>query len=69
MEKRLDDIWADGKLEHSTYGALALRVRVGYSGRKRDLEVATAAEQEAQVDRQMSRVDAALAKLKASFLT
>ena len=69
MGKWLDDLWTDGKLEHSTYGSLALSVRVGYAGRKRDLDLVTAAEKEAKVDRQMIRVDAALAKLRAPFLT
>ena len=69
MGKWLDDLWTDGKLEHSTYGALALKVRVGYSGRKRDLDLVVAAEKEASIDMQMLRVDAALATLRAPFLT
>ena len=69
MGKWLDDLWTDGKLDHATYGALALKVRVGYSGRKRDLDLVTAAEKEARVDRQMLRVGTDLAKLRAPFLT
>ena len=68
MGKWLDDLWTDGKLDHSTYGALALKVRVGYAGRKRDLDLVVAAEKEARVDRQMHKVDRALAKLRAPFL-
>eukprot|EP00959_Pyramimonas_sp_CCMP1952_P084695 1771371-Pyramimonas_sp.AAC.1 len=68
MGKWMGDLWTDGNLEHSTYGALTLGVRVGYSERKRDLDLATAAEKEANVDRQMLGVDAALAKLRAPFL-
>jgi len=69
MGKWLDDLWTDGKLDHSTYGELSLKVRVGHSGRKRDLDLVSAGEKEARVDRQLLEVDAELAKLKAPFLT
>lgn len=67
MGKWLDDLWTDGKLDHATYGELALKVRVGYSGRKRDLDLVLAGEKEAKVDAQMKEVDADLAKLRAPF--
>lgn len=69
LGKWLDDLWTDGKLDHSAYLALSLRVRVGVSGRKRDLEVLLAEEREARVNCQMAEVEVELAKLRAPFLT
>jgi hypothetical protein len=67
--KWLDDLWTDGKLEHATYGELSLKVRVGHSQRKRDLDLVLAGEKEASVDKQLLEVDAELSKLRAPFLT
>ena len=68
LGKWLDDLWTDGKLDHSTYGELSLKVRVGHSQRKRDLDMVLAGEKEARVDRQLAEVDKALEKLRAPFL-
>ena len=65
LGKWLDDLWTDGKLDHETYGALALQVRVGYSSRKRDLELVLADEKEKRVDERITLVAEELEKLKA----
>ena len=46
MGRWLDDLWTDGKLDHDMYGDLALKVRLGYEARKRNLEAVKAAEKE-----------------------
>ena len=68
LGKWLDDLWTDGKLDHDTYGTLALRVRVGYANRKKDLEMVKAAEHDARVDRELAEVGKELDLLKAPFL-
>ena len=65
----LDDLWTDQKLDHDTYEALALRVRVGFADRKRNVEAVRAADRESWIDRRVSRVDAALEHLRAPFRT
>ena len=40
LGKWLDDLWTDHKLEHKVYEEMAMKVRVGFSNRKRDLEQA-----------------------------
>ena len=67
LGKWLDDLWTDGKLDHKSYEALSVRVRVGHSHRKRELEAVLTAEKEARVTRKMVEVDAELAKLRAPF--
>ena len=67
LGKWLDDLWTDGKLDHEHYRALALRVRVGFAARKRDLEQVLVEEREARVDQQLVQVDAELANLRAPF--
>ena len=69
LGKWLDDLWTDGKLAHTEYHDLALRVRVGFAGRKRDLEQVLAAEKDARVDALMVEVASELDTLKAPFLT
>ena len=69
LGKWLDDLWTDGKLDHATYHELALKVRVGFAGRKRDLEQVLAAEKDARVDSMMVEVARQVDKLKAPFLT
>ena len=61
----IDDLWTDHKLDHETYQALALRVRVGYSARKRNLDQVIADEREARIDARLKRVEGELNKLKA----
>ena len=68
LGKWLDDLWTDGKLDHQTYLDLALRVRVGFAGRKRDLEQVLAAEADSRVDETMAEVGKELDTLKAPFL-
>lgn len=65
LGKWLDDLWTDGKLAHEEYRALALRVRVGYATRIRNLEQVLADEREQRVDQRMALVDKELEKLKA----
>ena len=65
MGKWLDDLWTDGKLGHDVYEEMATRVRVGFSTRKRDLELVKAAEEEAKVDKEICEVDAELDKIRA----
>lgn len=67
LGKWLDDLWTDGKLDHSTYDDLSLKVRVGYAGRKRDLEAVLANERERKVDQQVAEVKTDLAQLTAPF--
>jgi len=67
LGKWLDDLWTDGKLDHDTYDNLALKVRVGYAGRKRDLEAVLTSEREERVDKQVAEVNKELAKLSAPF--
>ena len=67
MGKWIDDLWTDGKLEHSVYEELSLKVRVNHSNRKRDLDLVLAAEKEARVDASIAVVDKELAKLRAPF--
>lgn len=69
LGKWIDDLWTDGKLEHSVYGELSLRVRVNHSNRKRDLDLVLAGEREARVDTCIAEVDKELEKLRAPFLT
>ncbi|CAK0879784.1 unnamed protein product [Prorocentrum cordatum] len=63
--KWLDDLWHDGKLPHQEYTALALRVRLGYSARKREVEQVMEDERESRVDKRVAQVGAELQKLKA----
>jgi hypothetical protein len=63
----LEELWADGKLAHSTYAELSVRARVGHAARMRDLEHVVADEREARVDARIAEVDAALAGLRAPF--
>ena len=65
MGRWLDDLWTDGKLDHDVYGELALKVRLGYEGRKRNLEAVKAAERESQVDVEIQTAAHELARLKA----
>ncbi len=67
LGKWLDDLWTDDKLDHDNYEALSLRVRVGHSHRKRELELVLTGEKEALVKRKMAEVDVQLAKLRAPF--
>ena len=67
LGKWLDDLWSDHKLDHKEYGDLPLQVRVGYSGRKRDLEQVLAHEREAVVDRKLEEVGGVQDQLKAPF--
>ena len=69
LGKWLDDLWTDQKLENSVYAELALKVKVGYASRKRDLEHVIAAEHESRVNQQLADVDQALAKLRAPSQT
>ena len=69
LGKWLDDLWTDGKISHNTYHDLALRVRVGFSGRKRDLDQVLAAEADRRVDEQIEAVGEELEQIKAPFLT
>ena len=69
LGKWLDDLWTDEKLENDAYEALALRVRVGFAERKRNLETVRAAEKEMWIDRRVSRVDDALDEIRAPFRT
>ena len=68
MGKWVDDLWSDGKLQNDTYEALALRVRVGFAQRKRDVEAVRAAEKEMWIDRRVSRVDDALDEIRALWM-
>ena len=65
LGKWLDDLWTDGKLEHNIYRELAVRVRTGYSSRKRDLEQVLAEEREKRVDARIAKVAEAQEQLKA----
>ena len=65
LGKWLDDLWTDGKLDHDNFNALALKVRLGYSNRKRELELLRASEKEARVDQQLTKASTQLNKLKA----
>ena len=65
MGKWIDDLWTDGKLSHRAYQDLALRVRVGYAGRKRDVEQVLADEREQWVGARIAVVSRKLQKLKA----
>ena len=67
--KWLDDLWTDEKLDIDNYEALALRVRVGFAERKRNVEAVRAAEKEAWIDERISDVDVALDKIRAPFRT
>ena len=69
MGKWLDDLWSDGKLDNDTYEPLALRVRVGFAERKRNVAAVRAAEKEAWIDKRISLVDVAMDKIRAPFLT
>ena len=68
LGKWLDDLWTDGKIDNSTYYELALQVRGGCAGRKRDLDAVVAAEADSRVDATMATVGQDLEKLKAPFL-
>lgn len=61
----LDELWTDGKLDDDAYETLALRVKLGFGNRRRDLEQVRAAAKETQVDAEMSAVAEELEKLKA----
>ena len=65
LGKWLDDLWTDDKLDHDTYKDLALKVRVGYSSRKRDLELVLADERERRVNKRIVEVAREQEKLKA----
>ncbi|CAK0881684.1 unnamed protein product [Prorocentrum cordatum] len=65
--KWLDDLWTDEKLDNDNYEALALRVRVGFAERKRNVEAVRAAEKDAWIDDQVALVDSALDKIRAPF--
>eukprot|EP00959_Pyramimonas_sp_CCMP1952_P030028 629809-Pyramimonas_sp.AAC.1 len=69
MGKWVDDLWSDDKLDNDTYEALALRVRVGFADRKRNVEAVRAGEKEAWIDERISLVDAALDTIRAPFRT
>lgn len=55
------------ELGNDEYHAYALRVRIGYAERKRNLDAVRADEREGWVDRRMSEVEKDLAKLRAPF--
>lgn len=61
----LDALWTDGKLDHATYSSLALKVKVGYESRKRNLQLVLADEREARVDQLLVEVAQAQQNLKA----
>ena len=65
MGKWLDDLWTDDKLDHDTYRDLCLKVRLGYSSRKRDLDLVLADERERRVDERIAQVAREQMKLKA----
>ena len=46
----LDDLWTDEKLDNDTYEAYALRVRLGFAERKRNLEAVREASQSQNFD-------------------
>ena len=65
LGKWIDDLWTDDKLAHEDYRALALRVRLGYAARVRNLEQVLADEREQRVDDRIAQVALEQAKLKA----
>lgn len=69
LGKWLDDLWTDGKLTNDSYDELARKVKLGYSNRKRDLEVVRTAEREEHVNNTLAAVNEDLAKLRAPFRT
>jgi hypothetical protein len=54
-----------GKLTEDTFDDLAFKVKVGYSNRKRELELVKATAKERKVDEQLAHANTQLEKLKA----
>ena len=55
LGKWVDDLWAQGKLEHTVYAAYSLRCRKGHDARKRDLAAVVHDEAEKRVDEEVKR--------------
>ena len=63
----VEDLWADGKLDHNTYQTLSLRVRKGHAARKRDLQAVMEDEASARVDAMIQAVGKDLEAIQAPF--
>ena len=63
----VDALWQQGKLENQIYGKLALRLKVGYATRRRDLDAVVVAEKEVRVNKKMAAVATEQKKLLAPF--